>query len=250
MDKMLTRKHPNDLLTEILTALYVFIGIILLSVASRYPHIQSIKSYYNYKLLVLAILLCSLIAALANYLVRSYSHKHSLIFTHDINCFTPTDWYAALHGFLIVVFGLVSLSWSPASSDTRYALMLVLMATSLSINTYFHPYFRNAVNRITKANNIDTLKCQHKEWSAMFGNTCIGLLVAMGGAIYTIISLVNINSDAVERTIPSSVQIFMDGILIGYCVLAPPILWLLRPMHVAMVQACNRIDELGTSNSQ
>lgn len=236
--------HPKgDQLTEILTSLYVFVGVVLLAVASRLDLLTSVDAMVVNRLLLSAIVVCAFMAALATYVTRCRTHETALSFTVDQNRLTPTDWLAAIHAIAFGVFGLLALSLPPTSAHPHYALMLVVMVAALGLNTYFMPYWRAAAFQASDPIGVEALKLQHTEWSGMFANACLGFLVAMGGAVYALFAAFGPDAGAVGGLRPSPLGLFLDGLLLGYCVLGPTIVWLLRPMYVTMVRIRIRLDQ-------
>ena len=235
----------GDALTEVLTALYVFVGVVLLAIASRLGIFASAPSLRTHGLLLLAIGVCAMSAALVTFFTRRQVHATELFFTPDPNRFTPTDWLAATHGILFVLLGLAALTIPPASAEPRYALMLVVMVTALGLNTYFIPYWRNTAVAPSDPVGKEAMKLQHAEWSGMFANACLGFLVAMGGAVYALFAVMpQLAAANRSGTVCSPLGVFLDGLLLAYCVLAPTTVWLLRPMYVTMVRVRMRVNAL------
>lgn len=120
-----------DTLTEGLTVVYVFAGVVLLALAIRLTIMSSGNLLPKHTRQVVVVLLCPLGAGLTTFLTRRRVHSTRLFFTPDQNRLVTTDWFAAIQASIFGILGLAAMAVPPSSAEPCYALMLLIMVAAL-----------------------------------------------------------------------------------------------------------------------
>lgn len=220
-------------MTEIFLAIYVSIGFLLLIGASVIGA-ESNHYIFKYKELALIIyVIISILAGIVSYFARRliYNTKRSLV--KDSNFITNGDVIGIIYTGFLIVLGLKSLSIVP-NSNPIYSIMLIIMAISIGLNSYFGSFWRLTMLDSNKNLKLEALKLEHREWSSIYNSVIIGIIVVLGGFTLTFFT----------NSMIYSLDFYRDGILIAYIVFGAPILWLLRPIHFTMARIRKEIIEI------
>jgi len=187
---------------------------------------------------VLAVL--STIAGLVTIHYRKKALHQHRTFYRDATILTTPDRQTIILGFTLLAAGSLGVLLPPRRVDFHHLLMFVLMVISVGLNTYFGSFAFERTAFQDYDSHIESLKLAHQEWSTIFNNVCLALLVTVGG-----IALGFMKPNPEFPNSPSSViETMMDAVLIWYFVLGAPILWLLRPIHNLMASIRRDIASL------
>lgn len=222
-------------MTEIFLAVYVSIGFLLL-IGVSVIGAKSNHYIFRYKELALIIyIIISILAGIVSYFARRliYNTKRSLV--KDSNFITKGDVIGIIYTGFLIVLGLKSLSIVP-NSNPIYSIMLIIMAISIGLNSYFGSFWRLTMLDSNKNLRLEALKLEHREWSSIYNSVIVGILVVLGGFALTFFT----NSNSMIY----SPNFYSDGILVAYIVFGAPILWLLRPIHFTMARIRKEIIEI------
>jgi hypothetical protein len=214
---------------EIILALYVSFGFLIVFLTSLMTQncLIFLIKYSIHDLLVL--LIFSITAGIITYYTRKIIFdKRS--FNTDSKIISEGEFYILL--FTGILLGLVAFISMKYNLNNIYIISLVMLITTIGLNTYFSSFWLTISPINNKRAIVDILKLEHSEWSTIFGGLNIALIVSIAGLIFTYINSNNFSPFSYE-------------LIVILCIaIGTPIVWLLRPIHIAMVSIRKRISRM------
>jgi len=237
--------------TELFVSLYVTLSWLFLALLGKIPSGISAHSL-NSRLIwgLVGTVSCAVLAGTTSYWIRRRIRRASKSVFKDPTTFSQNDWFSLGYGATLFLLGIGAMAFPPAASNLLYIFMMAIMAAVLALNTYFVAYWHDREGSVASSKGAEGAKLEHAEWALLFANTTTAFLVTIGGAVVSYLILQGTRIPTVpgfkERPPQPTWSIYVDGFLMWYCGIGPPILFLLRPMHAAMVQIRARL----TASSQ
>jgi len=233
-------------MTEIFLGFYVIVGLLLLIIASKIEFFDSFGKVAENKIPIIASIILAIMSGIVTYIIRYLLFKLDQPIIKNPNEFTKENFMGIAHASTLTILGLFILIIPPISINFLYVLILSVFMILISLNTYFIRFWLKRFQGDDSFISIDALKLEHLEWSHIFNNVCLALLL-ITGIFITYYSTPNVSSLLTSNTdIYHILMNYINIILIVYVTFMTPIIWLLRPIHITMETIRNEITKMNS----
>jgi hypothetical protein len=225
--------------TEIFLAFYVssaFLFVIIASMVGSGLLLDTIKRNWISSIVCSV---CSILAGTTTYFFRKKIYRFERSLLRDSDLMAKGDLLTIIYTGLLVLLAVVAISLIPISVNPIYILVLIMMIATLGLNTYFRSFWRQTVLGSDTSFNLESLKLEHGEWLTIYNSVIIACVVAFGGIFFTYFT--STTSSLIGSV---SHKMYLEGFATAYTVLGPPIICLLRPIHVIMARIRKEITEI------